>query len=155
MSSATGVRKAVTPGSVKILMLVEAGIIGFLSFWVTNEYFYNAYFRSYIDQILIQHITTYTAAFGLGIGLAGTAVAAMFYKNLQRAKIHLENVTAPRIRGAVEKALSGLPVGDTHSVSSIASGATESLKSDNVPADSKTAVEASSSKVEESKTSSE
>lgn len=147
-------RRAVTPGSVKILMLVEVGVICFLSFWVTSEYFYNAYFRSYIDQILIQHITTYTAAFGLGIGLAGTAVAAMFYKNLQRAKIHLESVTAPRIRGAVEKALSGIPGGDTHPVATIASGATERLQTDDMQTDSKTAIEASSSKVEESKASS-
>ena len=133
------------------MMLVEAGVICFLSFWVTNEYFYNAYFRSYIDQILIQHITTYTAAFGLGIGLAGTAVAAMFYKNLQRAKIHLESVTAPRIRGAVEKALSAIPGGDIHPAATIASGATESPRADNLLTDSKTTVEASSSKVEESK----
>lgn len=135
-------------------MLVEAGVISFLSFWVTTEYFYNAYFRSYIDQILIQHITTYTAAFGLGIGLAGTAVAAMFYKNLQRAKIHLENVTAPRIRGAVEKALSGIPGGDTYPFAAIVSGATESLQTDNIQTDSKSAIEVSSSKVEESKRSS-
>ena len=135
-------------------MLVEAGVISFLSFWVTNEYFYNAYFRSYIDQILIQHITTYTAAFGLGIGLAGTAVAAMFYKNLQRAKIHLENVTVPRIRGAVEKALSGIPGGEINPVATIPSSSTESLHADNLPTDSKTAIETSSSKVEESKASS-
>ena len=155
MSSATSARKAITPGSVKILMLVEAGIICFLSFWITNEYAYNAYFRSYIDQILIQHITTYTAAFGLGIGLAGTAVAAMLYKNLQRAKTHLENVTAPRIRGAVEKVLAGLPSTETHTVATIGSGGSGTSQSDNLATDLKTATESSGSKVEESKASGE
>lgn len=136
-------------------MLVEAGIIGFLSFWISNEYMYNAYFRSYIDQILIQHITTYTAALGLGIGLAGTAVTAMLYKNLQRAKTHLENVTAPRIRGAVEKVLAGLPGTEAHPVTTIGSATTETLQSDNTATDLKTATESSGSKVEESKASGE
>lgn len=135
-------------------MLVEAGVICFLSLWVTNEYLYNAYFRSYIDQILIQHITTYTAAFGLGIGLAGTAVAAMFYKNLQRAKTHLENVTAPRIRGAVEKVLSGIPGTETHPVTIITSGETGGGQSDNAGTDFKNTAEDSSARVESPKESS-
>lgn len=104
--------KAVTPGSVKVLMLVEAGIIGFLAYWILSEYIYNAYFRTYIDQILLGHVTTFTAALGLGIGLAGSAVAAASYRNLQRAKNRLETIVAPKIKGAVDKILSGLPALD-------------------------------------------
>ena len=104
--------KAVTPGSVKVLMLVEAGIIGFLSYWVASEYTYNAFFRSYADQIVFNHITTYSAVLGLGIGLSGSAVAAMLYRNLQNAKRRLETVVAPKIRGAVDKIIPSLPSAD-------------------------------------------
>ena len=109
MSPARTPLKAVTPGSVKVLMLVEAGIIGFLSYWVLSEYTYNAFFRSYVDQILFNHITAYSAVLGLGIGLAGSATAAMLYRNLQNAKRRLETVVAPKIRGAVDKILPSLP----------------------------------------------
>jgi hypothetical protein len=115
LSPARSPQKAVTPSSVKVLMMVEAGIIGFLSYWVTSEYAYNAYFRGYADQILCSHVTTYTAILGLGIGLAGSAVAATLYKSLRRAKVRLETVAAPRIRGAVEKVLSSLPSADARS----------------------------------------
>jgi hypothetical protein len=96
-------------------MMVEAGIIGFLSYWIMSEYTYNAYFRGYADQILVSHVTTYTAILGLGIGLAGSAFAATLYKNLQSAKRQLETVAAPRIRGAVEKVISSLPGNEAHS----------------------------------------
>lgn len=112
MSSARSVQKAVTPGSVKVLMLVEAGIIGFLAFWVASEYTYSVYFRMYADQILISHITTYSAVLGLGIGLAGSVAAAMLYKNMRLAKHRLETVAVPKIRGAVEKVLANLPSAD-------------------------------------------
>lgn len=101
--------KPVTPSSVKILMLVEAGVIGFLTFWIINEYLFNAYFHDYIVQLLGNHITTFTAALGLGIGLAGSAIAATLYRNLQHAKYRLETIAAPKVRGAVEKILSSLP----------------------------------------------
>jgi hypothetical protein len=117
LSPARSPQKAVTPSSVKVLMMVEAGIIGFLSYWVMSEYAYNAYFRGYADQILFSHVTTYTAVLGLGIGLAGSAIAATLYKSLRRAKVRLETVTAPRIRGAVEKVLSNLTSTDAHSAS--------------------------------------
>jgi len=100
-------------------MLVEAGIIGFLSYWVVSEYIYNAYFQGYVDQVLLSHGTTYTAVLGLGIGLAGSAVAATLYKNLQRAKRSLEAVAAPRLRGAVEKMLSNLPGTEAHPITSL------------------------------------
>src|ERR1700747_1598924 len=115
MSPVRSSQKAVTPGSVKVFMLVEAGIIGFLSYWVMSEYVYNAYFRGYVDQVLLVHGTTYTAVLGLGVGLAGSAVAATLYKNLQHAKRSLETVAAPRIRGAVEKMISNLPGAEAHS----------------------------------------
>lgn len=109
MSPARSPIKPVTPSSVKILMLVEAGVIGFLSFWIVNEYVFNAYFHDYVDQLLGTRGTTLTAALGLGIGLAGSAIAATLYRNLQRAKYRLETIAAPKIRGAVEKILSTLP----------------------------------------------
>jgi hypothetical protein len=120
LSPARSPRKAITPSSVKVLMLIEAGIIGFLSYWVLNEYTYNVYFRLYADQIFLSHVTTYTALLGLGIGLTGSAVAAMFYKNLRDAKIRLESVAVPKIRGAVEKVLSNIPITDSHVTSGAA-----------------------------------
>jgi hypothetical protein len=90
-------------------MLIEGGIVGFLGYWIVSEYVFNAYFHDYVDQLLGTHGTTFTAALGLGIGLAGSAIAATLYRNLQHAKSRLETITAPKIRGAVEKILSSLP----------------------------------------------
>jgi len=109
LSPARSPVKPVTPSSVKILMLVEAGVIGFLAYWIASEYIFNAYFHDYVDQLIGTHGTTFTAALGLGIGLAGSAVAATLYRNLQHAKSRLETIGAPKIRGAVEKILSSLP----------------------------------------------
>jgi hypothetical protein len=85
-------------------MVIEAIVIAFFAFWLANEYFYNVYFRIYVNGAFVQNLTTYTIALGLGIGLAGTAAAAALYKNLREAKVKLESV-APRIRGSVEKIL--------------------------------------------------
>jgi hypothetical protein len=95
-------------------MVVEAGIIGFLSYWIVSEYVFNAYFHDYVVQLLGTHVTTLTAALGLGIGLAGSAIAATLYRNLQHAKYRLETIAAPKIRGAVEKILSSLPTIEEH-----------------------------------------
>ena len=105
------VLKSLTPDSVKALMVIEAIVIAFFSFWLANEYYYNVYFRIYVDSVFIQHLTAYTIAIGLGIGLAGTAVAAALYKTMREAKIKLEAV-APRIKGSVEKLLANVPMGD-------------------------------------------
>jgi hypothetical protein len=110
LSPARSPVKPVTPSSVKVLMLVEAGVIGFLAYWIISEYLFNAYFHDYVDLLLGAHGTTFTAALGLGIGLAGSAIAATLYRNLQHAKSRLETITAPKIRGAVEKILSSLPI---------------------------------------------
>ena len=75
LSPARSAVKPVTPGSVKILMVGEAGVIGFLAYWIVSEYIFNAYFHDYVDQLLGTHGTTFTAVIGLGIGLV-TAVAA-------------------------------------------------------------------------------
>jgi hypothetical protein len=104
--------KAVTPGSVKVLMLVEAGVIGFLSFWLLNEYFYNAYFRTYLGLEWVSHAAGYSSIISVGIGLAGSAVAVTLYRNLRSAKRRLETVATPRIKGAVDKLLSSLPALD-------------------------------------------
>jgi hypothetical protein len=117
MTPSKTVQKAVTPDSVKGLMLVEAGIIGFLGYWIANEYVYNAYFRTYLDQVVLSHITTYTAALGLGIGLAGSAVAAALYRNLRHARSMLENLGASKFRGAMSQVLAGLPALDEGSPS--------------------------------------
>ena len=112
LSPARSPIKPVTPSSVKILMVVEAGVIGFLAYWIVSEYAFNAYFQVYVDQLIGTHITTFTAALGLSIGLAGSAVAVIMYRSLKHAKYRLETVAAPRIRGAVDKILSGLPTLD-------------------------------------------
>jgi hypothetical protein len=133
-------RKAVTPGSLKVLMVVEAGILAFLSYWVLSEYTYNVYFRLYADQIFLSHVTTYTAILGIGIGLTGSAVAAMFYKNLQHARIQLETVAVPKIRGAVEKVLSNIPVTDSHVASSIATDQNPVVKETSLESQQVTAI---------------
>ena len=130
MSPARSSQKAITPTSVKWLMLIEAGIVGFLAYWVLSEYAYNAFFRTYIDQALLSHVTTYTIAIGLGIGLAGSAVTATLYANLRRTKRRLEAVAGPRIRGAVDKILSSLPTLDEHPTSTLSRSAATSQVSD-------------------------
>jgi len=100
-------QKAVTPESVKALIIIEAIGIAFLGFWTANEYVYNVYFRIYVNSVFLAHLTTYTVALGLGIGLAGTAVAAILYKGLREAKTKLDSV-APKIRGSVEKVLASV-----------------------------------------------
>jgi len=108
MSPGKTVQKSVTPDSVKALMIIEAIVIAFFSFWLANEYVYNVFFRIYVNSIFVEHFTTYTIALGLGIGLAGTAAAATLYKNLRDAKLKLESA-APKIRGSVEKVLASVP----------------------------------------------
>jgi hypothetical protein len=120
LSSAKSPVKPVTPSSVKVLMVAEAGFIGFLSYWVISEYLFNAYFHDYVNQLFGTHVTTFTAALGLGIGLAGSAIAATLYRNLQHAKNRLETVAAPKIRGAVEKVLSSFPIVEEHQLASLA-----------------------------------
>ncbi len=115
MSPSRTVQKSVTPDSVKALMIIEAIVIAFFSFWLANEYVYNVFFRVYVNSIFVEHFTTYTIALGLGIGLAGTAAAATLYKNLREAKVRLESVV-PKIRGSVEKMLASIPTLETQAV---------------------------------------
>src|SRR5437773_6245429 len=75
LSTTKGPREAVTPYSVKVLMLVEAGVILFLTYWLMSEYTHNIFFRSYADQILLDPMTGYVALLVMGVGLtASTAV---------------------------------------------------------------------------------
>ena len=111
MSPSRTVQRSVTPDSVKALMIIEAIVIAFFSFWLANEYVYNVYFRIYVNSVnsvFIEHFKTYTIALGLGIGLASTAAAATLYKKLREAKLKLEFV-APKIRGSLEQMLASLP----------------------------------------------
>lgn len=96
-------------------MLVEAGVIGFLSFWLLNEYFYNAYFRTYLGLQWLANAAAYSSITGIAIGLTGVAIAATLYRNLRNAKRRLETVATPRIKGAVDKLLSSLPTLDDQS----------------------------------------
>jgi len=120
LSPARSPVKPVTPSSVKILMLIEAAVVAFLAYWIFSEYVFNAYFHDYVDQLLGTRGTTFTAAIGLGIGLAGSAIAVTLYRNLQHAKSRLETIAAPKIRGAVEKILSSLPVFEESQRASVA-----------------------------------
>jgi hypothetical protein len=115
MSPSRTIQKSVTPDSVKALMIIEAIVIAFFSFWLANEYVYNVFFRIYVNSIFVEHFTTYTIALGLGIGLAGTAAAATLYKNLRDAKMKLVFV-GPKIRGSVEKRLAGVPTTEAQGV---------------------------------------
>ena len=108
MSPSRTAQKPVTPDSVKALMIIEAIVVAFFSFWLANEYVYNVFFRIYVNSIFVEHLTTYTIGLGLGIGLAGTAVAAALYKNLREAKVRLE-AAAPKIKGSIEKMLASVP----------------------------------------------
>ena len=119
MSPAKPVLKAVTPGSVKALMLVEAGIIGFLGYWIGSEYVYNAFFQTYLNEAVLSHFATYTAALGIGIGLAGSLVAATFYRNLRRARRLVDTIAVPKFRNAVDKILSGIPSLDENTPSNL------------------------------------
>src|SRR5256886_7216280 len=98
----------------------RGGIVGFLGYWIVSEYVFNAYFHDYVDQLLGAHGTTFTAAVGLGIGLAGSAIAATLYRNFQHAKSRLGTITAPKIRGAVERILSSLPTVEESQRASVA-----------------------------------
>ena len=107
-------------------MLVEAGIIGFLAYWIGNEYLYNAYFHDYISGALVSHLTTYTAIIGLALGLAGSLSAAMIFNNLMKAKERLGATAAPRIRNTVDKILASIPSLDEPSSPNLAREIVES-----------------------------
>src|SRR2546430_11262788 len=101
LSPARSAVKPVTPGSVKILMVGEAGVIGFLAYWIVSEYIFNAYFHDHVDQLLGTHGTTFTAVIGLRLGFAGPGGSATPFKKFQAAKAPLVKVTPPKItRGA-------------------------------------------------------
>ena len=57
------------PG-VLAIVIVESGVIAFLSFWIVEEYLNNAYFRNYVSQITISSGLGEVMALGVGILLA-------------------------------------------------------------------------------------
>src|SRR2546429_9287156 len=89
-------------------MLVEAGIIAFLGYWLMSEDVYDVSFHSYVDQALLSHVTWYTAILGLGIGMGGSAAAVACYKILRNARHGLETTHAPRFRGRFAKLSTGV-----------------------------------------------
>src|SRR5712692_6946895 len=44
------------PGSAKVVMLLQAVVIGFLSFWAIEEYQNNLYFQQYVNSIVQANI---------------------------------------------------------------------------------------------------
>ncbi len=101
-------------------MLIEAGIILFLTYWVMSEYTYSAFFHSYVDQALLSHVTSYTAILGLGVGLAGSAAAVTLYKILSNSRHGLERTAVPSIRVGVENMIASLPGASARPSSSVA-----------------------------------
>lgn len=94
-----------TPGSVKVLMLVEAGIICFLSYWIGNEYVYSSLFRAYADQAILG----YSPVFGLALGLGGSMIGIFLIRSFRMARHKLETVATPKILVAVDKIVSSMP----------------------------------------------
>jgi hypothetical protein len=86
-------------------MLVEAGIICFLLYWIANEYVYSSFFRAYVDQVILG----YSPVFGLALGLGGSMVCIFLIRNLRIARRRLETVAVPKIRVAVDKIGSSIP----------------------------------------------
>src|SRR2546430_12434633 len=100
-------------------MVLEAAVVAFLAYWIASEYVFNAYFHDYVDQLLGTHGTTFTAALGLGIGLAGSAIAASLYRNLRHSKSRPETLATATITGAAEKILSRLTAAEAAQPASV------------------------------------
>jgi hypothetical protein len=105
MSPGKSTQKPLTPESVRVLMIIELGINAFFAYWIYSEYLNNVYFKIYVDSMIVAHLTTYTAALGLGIGLAGSAIAATLYHNLKHAKNRLETLANTKLKPSVQKIL--------------------------------------------------
>ncbi len=144
MSPGKSSLKPVTPESVKILMILELGINAFFVYWIYSEYLYNVYFRIYVDRMLLANITTYTAALGLGIGLAGSAIAATLYHNLKHAKIRLENLANTKLKPSVQKIIAAIPLIEQHPqiAATTAQSVAQPVLVTNVPAQESTVVAA-------------
>jgi hypothetical protein len=93
-------------------MILEAAVLAFLAAWLTNEYMNNIYMQLYVNSLIGSHLTTYTMLIGLFIGLGGTVTAFTLWKNLRQARVKLEHVNSPHLRGSIRKALSVLPTMD-------------------------------------------
>lgn len=109
MSPGKSSQKPLTPESVKILMIIELGINAFFVYWIYSEYLNNVYFKIYVDNMIVAHLTTYTAALGLGIGLTGSAIAATLYHNLKHAKSRLETLANTKLKPTVQKIIANIP----------------------------------------------
>jgi len=105
--------KPVTPESVKGLMVIEAVVLGFLSFWMVDEYMHNVYLQQYANGAILGHLTTYTIVIGVAIGLASTFAIFTLWRNLKETRNKLERVTPPpRLKAPVRHVLSSLPTMD-------------------------------------------
>ena len=59
--------------------------------------------------MLVAHVTTYTAALGLIIGLAGSAIAATLYRNLKHARTRLERLAETKLKPSMQKVIEKIP----------------------------------------------
>ncbi len=74
-----------TPGSLKVLIIIETFAALFLGFWIYSEYVSNLYFQSYANAYL-QYLATYVPMLGLSIGVAGLTAVALILRGLRQTK---------------------------------------------------------------------
>jgi hypothetical protein len=109
LTPAKSAQKAVTPSSVKGLMIIEASAIIFLGYWLSNEYLYNAYFQDYIDVAVLQNLGTYAIVSSLSLGLTASFATVALWRSLHRARMRLATLPSPKVKGSVEKLHSTIP----------------------------------------------
>ena len=92
-------------------MIIEAIVLGFLSFWMVDEYMHNVYLQEYANGAILAHLTTYTIVIGVGIDLASTLVIFTLWRNLKETRYKLEKATPPpsKLKAPVRHALAALP----------------------------------------------
>lgn len=103
MTSAKSAQRAMTPASVKGLMIIEAVAIVFLGYWLYSEYFYNAYFQDYFDVAVLQNLGTYAIISGLSLGLTASFATVALWRSLHRTRMRLVTLPSPKVKGSVER----------------------------------------------------
>ena len=93
-------------------MIIEASAIIFLGYWLSNEYFYNAYFQDYFDVAVLQNLGTYAIVSGLSLGLTASLATVALWRSLHRTRMRLATLPSPKIKGSVERLHSTIPSHD-------------------------------------------
>lgn len=112
LAPAKSAQRAMTPTSVRALMVIEAGAIVFLGYWLYSEYSYNAYFQDYFDTAILRQLGTYAVLSGLSLGLTASFATVALWKSLHRARMRLATLPSPKIKGSVERLHSTIPSHD-------------------------------------------